>query len=463
MRWEYTEDDLRLPILSGASFDFKRMEDSFFDWCSFPARSLLWNRITGELMNVQDCRRGNSKFAWKNRQVMESVSGAIEQNVVIDDCEEGARSCNSCGLFITLNFNPHELQLHESWLIKSASLRYFKAALSSVLRKRKLDPHFVSYHVAEAHKSGYCHIHLFVILEQMLPVHLKQSRQGSRPLPVSHWRLDDYKLVLALKRAWSRSVYHALCRLRELPYSKTDPVAERYAFNDIQAVVGGDVTGEEDKQRTGVVGYLLKYLSKAPKLRDRKALLTLALQKIFNVRSIFGRKFLLRVGLGLKFIRHDSLKNELQQLKTAWSRAREDLGSISYAGSLPDRILSYAWAIKKGVIPPEVVEWRQERNLPFSVYERFPIENIHLEKVAPAWSFVFHARYYSQEEACEADKAFSQWVVPIGENYRSIISTARTRKKFICMEGKTIYEALKVIVCSEGMDEFSPDYFSFLE
>ncbi len=251
MRWEYTEDELRIPILSGARFDFKSMEDSFYDWCSFPARSLLWNRITGELMSVQDCRRGNSKFAWKNRQIMETVSGAIEQNVIIDDCEEGARSCSSRGLFITLNFNPHELQLHESWLIKSAALRYFKAAMSSVFRKRKLDPHFVSYHVAEAHKSGYCHIHLFVILDEMLPVHLKQSRQGSRPLPVSHWRLDDYGLVLALKRAWSRSVYHALCKLRELPYSKTDPVAERYAFNDIQAVVGGDVTGEEDKQRTG--------------------------------------------------------------------------------------------------------------------------------------------------------------------------------------------------------------------
>lgn len=444
--------------------------DAFIQWSTRPERTILYNAEKGDYLGVMVEKRGNTKYAAKIKDRLNIVSDAL-QNFPLSFPDKDNSCCGSSrGLFLTLEFNPRFIKDFESWEISSAALNRFKASLTSYFHRAFFpDFEYFSCQVKEAHESGRCHIHLFMVLSAPLDCKKKQSWKKGQPTNNYFWRLSDYSIVLELKRLWDIAVFRSLCSFRGDSFKKCDKVPFTN-FLDCQSVMDSEITGD-DKKRSNVVGYLLKYLSKpVQKFKkgavtdddifiNRKSALTHALSKIFGARMIFGKKFLRSICCwDYDTIRHDILNNELKQLDNHAENLTHKFGDLRVPQSELNRIAEYKRWISSGFIPYSAVFERQQKQDPFSVYEKWrppdlspgAIDDInwHLEH-CKKWFPIFHVRLSHHFDGKIIDQALKGWGQWWSSRHLRIDPAYGTMSPIA---------GLKFIVEVEGLRDLSPDF-----
>ena len=453
--WIYSDPEKRSEILSAENLPIDKVTKSFLEWCHVPDRSILYNTGTEKFLPVTDLKLGNAKYAAKQNALISRVSEALEKyplDFEIED-KDPLRFRRTCGLFFTLEFPPDLFDVTASWEASSPALQRFKAHLRKIItRYLGSSCEYFSVKVCEAHRDGRCHIHMFIVLDNPLPVFLKGSYRKGKPTGNSFWRLSDRSLVEELRMAWCLAVHRTYCELAELSCGRQQDLPRDYAFFDCQGVVQGEIRGSDsestDKSTSNVVYYILKYLSKPLSKKDTKAATSLALSKLFGRRTIFSRKFMQQIGLGEDIIRHDILQNELKLLQQEWTQEKDSWGDLDGRGAPPDRFIRYAEWIKAGFVPYDAVIRRRSERLPFRFYERYrPTEADWLKKMKPnPWIYMGHFRYASSEIAKLNDEIIRNYdcdTIPY-----DFSETAKDR--------------LKYIILTEGLEESSSDYFLIL-
>lgn len=98
--------------------------------------------------------RGNIPYAYYKKSRMQEIQHKLNQFVKIDDSSTN-------GIMITLTIDPSTIKTaYESWI-------YMKKNIPVFLRKLKVKLPIQEYiYNKEAHNSGYCHSHIFLVLEK---------------------------------------------------------------------------------------------------------------------------------------------------------------------------------------------------------------------------------------------------------------------------------------------------------
>lgn len=331
MSWKYSDPNEWEKAITSEVFPLEDVAAAYIEWEKEDIYSILENKETREIIPALQVKRGNRAYSKKQRRKILPVTRAMYERK-FDTASKDARQYTSRytrAIFLTLEYNPHEISLQDAWLSlkgKGSDLNLFKAKLnrffsSSVkgnrsktryMYRRSNNPVTYSSHARkEAHESGYPHVHMILILSEPVYTYYHKKSQS--------WRLPYEDVVLPIKQMWAESV------------------GCQSAYCDVQAIVDASITEKDTGVKRSVMSYVLKYVTKDVDASNPKSVNTHALQKFFGVRDIFSSKFLSDLDVILN--RRDKTEIELKRTIKEIKRIEKLKDHFGYLTSdLPEKL-----------------------------------------------------------------------------------------------------------------------------
>lgn len=180
-----------------------------------------------EFKYVPMARRGNKPYAWRQYHRLEDIQNKINSKVIIKN------DCSNLAL-ITLTLNPKGLSELESW----QKMKVERPKFSRIIN-RKLKP---IYHMTkiEAHKSGYCHCHILLVLPDTKKCfHDRKGKLRNIELTnfiKQYWVHGNSDLVLASDKKLTEYVTKEMGKYAQIEDAIKRADKQQETDNDVKAI-----------------------------------------------------------------------------------------------------------------------------------------------------------------------------------------------------------------------------------
>jgi hypothetical protein len=245
------------------------MVKTFLEWEEEDCFLSFFNEDTGELFETLSSKRGNPAYAKNKRRKAWEINQGLKKldlDYPVPHTRDVVRDTHL--LLVTLTFDQKRATKDGAWHLltsKGQAFNRFSANLSKIFGTK------ASWKIKEGTRSGYPAPHVLVMLDR--PVRAFRYRKN--------WRIQSKKILDRLKKAWP------------------------YGYIDVMAIISSKVG------KYGVVGYLMKYLTKSISFsyknsdsfaseqweREKAAILTHVWNKVFKCRDVLSKAFKQRLNV----------------------------------------------------------------------------------------------------------------------------------------------------------------------